>query len=130
LTTDIQWKTTKMMVGSHVLIIIVAYPDQVLFIEAPTDEVLNETASKRGPLWEELSKDRVLLQIRHGVQHVREVTHNAIESWVPVPEEEADDQDLYTLVEDTVIHSGEAQVYANKSTLFISKDGIHPNENG
>jgi hypothetical protein len=104
------------------------YPDQVLYIEAPTSKALKETAAQTGPLWEDFSKDRILLKLRHGVENVKSTTRDVLESWVYT--DESVNQGLYKLTADWVEPYGEASSYGKKLMSFISDDGIHPNENG
>ena len=111
------------------------YPELVLFVEAPSKEVVADIELGRGPLWERFQKSVVLLQLsessdagrKSAVEHLmRKHYHN----WF-LGAEEADELVFYEFVDDEVeisnYFNGKS---ASSGSEMVSCDGIHPSDHG
>ena len=121
------------------------YPGLVVFVDAPTIQVLSAVEERRGPLWDTLQQERVLLQLTDVVATVRDKVEDLMkqhyQSWFLDAGEDDDDEDsnimttsLYEIELDgvcltTPLRRGELGRNHPGATM-VSCDGVHPSDSG
>lgn len=105
------------------------YPGLVLFVESPSPKVISDTEAKRGDIWEQFQKEKIILllnDVGHAVQ--KRITALMKEHYESLVRDQ--EHDLYQLELDGCIEveSWEREQYLGSS--MIAADGIHPNDAG
>jgi hypothetical protein len=116
------------------------YPGLVVFVAAPSDQVMSELEARRGLIWENMQKEHVLLQLTDAVLTGRDRVEGTMKqhyrSWFLDAGEEEEDTlwgtVLYEIELDGVCSA--RLVTKGKNThpgaTMVSCDGIHPSDSG
>jgi lysophospholipase L1-like esterase len=108
------------------------YPDIVVFVDSPSKTFFSQTEAKKGVVWEDFQRERVLLKltdIAHNVrERVEETMRQHYNAWVLDAEDE--EEGHYDIIADSVTHSHASQVQRHPGASMVAVDGVHPNDAG
>jgi lysophospholipase L1-like esterase len=108
------------------------YPDIVLFVDSPGKAFFSQTEAKKGVVWEDFQRERILLKLTDIANNVRERVEQKMKqhynAWVLDAEDE--EEGHYDIIADSVTHSRDSQKQRHPGASMIAVDGVHPNDAG
>ena len=107
------------------------FPNVVLFVDQPTKDDWTDIEDGRGPLWDALSRERILYQLTDVAQQTRERIQHLMDQHYGKEEQEEDKSSHWTTdQEEQQRMEIDARYGRKRGSSFIAADKIHPNDKG
>ena len=109
------------------------FPGEVLFVEAPTDDVYSEIEEGTGSLWDERRTEQVLLRLTDITQRARDRVETVMRQHYDKWKNRMGGKESYTYNRPTpeeAQHSCEIEGSQRPGSSLIAVDGVHPNDAG
>jgi hypothetical protein len=107
------------------------YPEIVVFVDSPDPYFFSQTEAKKGAVWEDFQRERVLLRLTDIALNVRERVEATMKqhynAWVLDAE---DGEGHYDIIADSVTHSHDNKKQRHPGASMVAIDGVHPNDSG
>ena len=110
------------------------FPGEVLFVDAPTEDIFAEVEKGTGTLWDDRRGERLLLRLTDIQQkarmHVESIMSEYYEKWANRQRIKDDSSHYNEQTPEEAHHATQLQPYHRPGSSLISVDGIHPNDDG